>query len=39
MEHFLLGHGETKGQIFDPNQGYWNTAFYDAYESAVEYLK
>ena len=36
---FLLGQGEISGQMFDPNQGNWNTAFYDAYESAVKYLK
>lgn len=36
---FLLGQGEISGQMFDPNQGIWNTAFYDAYESAIKYLK
>ncbi len=36
---FLLGQGEISSQMFDPNQGTWNPAFYDAYESAVKYLK
>jgi len=36
---FLLGQGEINGQMFDPNQGNWNIAFYDAYESAIKYLK
>jgi len=36
---FLLGQGEISGQMFDPNSGVWNSAFYDTYESAIKYLK
>ena len=39
MEHLSLGQGEISGQMFDPNQGNCNIAFYDAYEPAVKYLK
>jgi hypothetical protein len=37
--NFLNGSTPINGNYFDPNIGTWNTAFYEEYLSALEYLK
>ena len=37
--NFLNGSAPINGNYFDPGLGTWNTAFYEQYMSALDYLK
>jgi hypothetical protein len=37
--NFLNGSTPINGNYFDPGLGTWNTAFYEQYMSALDYLK
>lgn len=38
MIAYLKGRGEIDGNRFDPEEGFWDTSFYDAFYSAAENL-
>ena len=38
MIKYLAGEKEIEGELFDPKQGFWDTSFYEEFNSATENL-